>query len=117
MSKPRFKLVATFDTAAHGLTVMNSLSNQLVGKDVFEQHSLNGFLDQENGNAPTLIAEWRFNSAVDRDALKDWARNQIESHPQVKNWTQTARLSWHRCTHNDQTIENCKTTDYFEWVK
>ena len=118
MSKPRFSLYAEVDTLAHANTIKTNIQTQLVGKDIFEEHQ---FLIAEGGTVGEsiirIIAEWRFNNAVDRDALKDWAQDQIQSHPQVKNWVSKAKLVWHRCTHDEQIVENCKTTNYVEWSK
>ncbi len=115
MSKPRFKMVIVVDTLAHAITIRDSIVAQLAGKDIFEQHSL-GASTNLNGEIEG-IAEWRFNNSIDRDAIKDWIRDQVENHPQVKNWVQRAKLSWHQCTHDEAIVENCKSTNYLEWSK
>lgn len=115
MSKPRFKMVLIIDTMAHAQTIRNSIVSELVGKDIFEQHSLGASIN-ENGEIEG-VAEWRFNNDVDRDAIRTWLQNQVQNHPQVKNWVSSARLSWHRCTHDEVSPESCKATDYLEWTK
>ena len=115
MSKPRFKAVVGFDTLAHANTVKTSVATQLVGKDIFEEHRFSTFVDSDDG--PTLLGEWRFNNEVDRDSLKDWILNQIQNHPVVKSWIETARVSWHSCTHNDPVIRDCRTSSYSEWIR
>lgn len=116
MSKPRFKIVAEIDTVAHATTIKNSIIAELAGMDIFETHSLISGNSAEF-NKVFLIGEWRFNTQVDRDTLRDWAEDQIQNHPQVKVWTLAARLSWHNCTHDNQTIQNCNATNYSEWIK
>jgi hypothetical protein len=118
MSKPRFKLYAEVDTMAHANTIKNNIQNQLVGKDIFEEHSLSAFDDTSGLSGKILVvAEWRFNNAIDRDAMREWIKDQVQNHPQVKIWVSVAKLSWHRCTHDDATVENCTTTNYAEWNK
>ena len=116
MSKPRFNIILEIDTLAHANTIKNNIQSELAGKDLFEQRFFSISTDTIS-NKIILFADWRFNSAIDRDALKDWARDQIENHPNVKNWVQKAKLSWHRCTHDESLIENCEITNYFEWNK
>lgn len=116
MSKPRFKMVAYTDTLAHATTIKNSISNQLAGLDIFEQHSLVSGNDPDSG-LPGLIAEWRFNSSADRDTLRDWAKDQIQNNAQVKVWVQTATLTWHLCTHDEMVPENCSTNNFGSWSK
>jgi len=115
MSKPRFKMVLIVDTLAHAATIRNSIISELAGKDIFEEHNLSASRN-EDGNVEA-IAEWRFNNDIDRDDIKDWVRDQVENHPVVKTWVSSARLSWHRCTHDESIVENCRQTDYSEWVR
>jgi hypothetical protein len=116
MSKPRFKLVLEVDTVAHANTIKNSIVSELAGKDIFEQHLLRSGQDPETSKIG-VVADWRFNTAIDRDAMRDWAEDQIQNNPQVKVWVTSAKLSWHRCTHDDGTTESCDTTGYAEWTK
>ena len=114
MSKPRFHIYFEIDTKAHAETIKNEIQNQLIGKDIFEKHSFSTFqFDSKN----YLIGDWRFNKAIDRDAVKDWVRDQAENHPIVKTWIQNAKISWHLCTHDNPEIKDCRTTNYFEWTK
>lgn len=115
MSKPRFYLYAEVDTLAHANTIKTSIQNQLAGKDIFETHNLSAMDDVYGKHF--IVADWRFNRGIDRDALKDWAQDQIQNHPQVKVWVTSAKLSWHLCTHDDQSVQDCKTTNYSEWGK
>ena len=117
MSKPRFQVEVTFDTLAHAEQVRDWLVQQLVGEDVFEQHSLNVGVDDLGGQVPTLTADWRFNAGADRDALVTMVKDRVSNHPQVKGWVQSAKLSSHRCTHDDSVVQNCRTTDYMEWSR
>ena len=39
MSKPRINLRLKIDTLAHANTIKTNLQTQLIGKDIFEQHS------------------------------------------------------------------------------
>ena len=118
MSKPRFRLYAEVDTLAHANTIKNSITNELAGKDIFEEH---GFGVRQgdilNPNKIIVYAEWRFNTAIDRDEIREWLKDQIQNHPQVKNWVSVARLSWHRCTHDEEIVKDCRTTNYAEWNK
>mgnify|MGYP001603485113 CR=1 FL=1 len=115
MSKARTKLVAMFDTLAHAETVRTQIVTQLAGKDVFQQHALQTGVN--DAGQPFLLAGWRFNAIADRDAIRDWLRDQAQNHPVVKNWVIGARLSWHRCTHDEPTPQPCRVTDYAEFVK
>lgn len=118
MSKPRFSLYAEIDTLAHANTIKTNIQAQLVGKDIFEEHSFGiGTNDPFNPGKIILRAEWRFNNAIDRDALKDWVQDQIQNHPIVKTWVLLVRLIVHLCTHDDSEIKDCKTTNYIEWSK
>jgi len=117
MSKPRFQVEVTFDTLAHAEQVRDWLVQQLVGKDVFEQHSLGVGLDDLQGKVPTLTADWRFNLGLDRDALVAVIKDRVQHHPQVKVWVRAAKLSWHRCTHDEAVVQNCQTTDFFSWER
>lgn len=116
MSKPRFKLQAGIDTLAHATTIKTNITAELVGKDIFEEHNFSTGFDSEL-NQNMIYGEWRFNNQIDRDAIREWIKDQIQNHPVVKTWILNAKLSWHLCTHDDSTIENCKTTIYAEFVK
>jgi len=115
MGKPSFKLIATVDTLAHANTIKNSIQDELVGKDIFEEHNLSA-LRNDDGNF-SCVAEFSFNNNIDRDSIKDWIISQVRDHQVVKNWVSKARLSWHYCTHGDKEVKSCKTTGYFEWSK
>lgn len=115
MSKPRFEMNLTIDTTAHAVTIRNSILNELSGKDIFETFTLSHYTNPSG--LIVGIGDWTFNTDVDRDAIKDWVKDQVENHPQVKNWVSSAALSWHRCTHVDSVVENCKNSNYFEWLK
>lgn len=115
MSKPRLKLSAVIDTEAHADTIIGFIRNKLVGKDIFEEHNLARSVN-ESGQQE-LNFDFRFNNRVDRDDVKDWMKNQVQSHPQVKNWVQSARMSDHLCSHDDVNIKDCKLTEYMEWIR
>ena len=115
MSKPRVQLSAVVDTQAHADTIISSVRTQLVGKDVFEEHNLVRSIG-DNGEL-RVDFDFRLNNEIDRDSIKNWIRNQIQTHPQVKKWVQSAKLSWHECSHSDPVVKDCRTTDYFEWSK
>ena len=115
MSKPRIKLTAVVDTNAHADTIISLVRNQLIGKDLFDEHHLNRDIDGD-GNI-VLGFDFRFNNDMDRDSIKDWIKDQIQTHPQVKNWVQSAKISWHRCTHGDAVVKPCTETEYNIWSK
>ena len=115
MSKPRLKLSAVIDTEAHADTIIGQIRTRLVGKDIFEEHNLFRELN-ENGTVE-LVAEFRFNNRIDRDDVKTWIKNQVQTHPQVKNWVQSARVTDHICSHDDVSVKDCKTTEYIEWFR
>ena len=115
MSKPRLKIQAIIDTEAHADTIIGQIRTRLVGKDIFEEHNLSRQVD-EFGQAE-LNFDFRFNSRIDRDDVKTWIKNQVQTHPQVKNWVQSARVVDHLCTHDSLTVLDCKTTEYLEWVR
>ena len=116
MSKPRFSLYAEIDTLAHANTIKTNIQTQLAGKDLFEIHGFSTFVDILDGKNK-IFADWRFNNFIDRDALKNWAQDQIQNHPQVKVWVLKAKLSWHECSHSDLEVKNCRTTSYAEFLK
>lgn len=116
MSKPRFKLYAEVDTLAHAETIRQSLEKRIAGKDIFEQHSLAALIDSETGKN-LVIAEWRFNRRVDRDDVRDWIKDQVQNHPQVKNWVTRASVTSHLCSHDDAEVKDCRTTEFVEWTR
>ena len=109
------------DTLTHAETIYSAISNRLIGKDVFETHNL--FVGQTidttiSADSKNMVSfDFRFNGDADRDDLKDYIKDQVENHPTVKTWVISASLSWHRCTHDDPSVKNCKTTEFFEWSK
>lgn len=112
--KPRFKIQATVDTTAHANTIINSITNSLSGKSVFETHSLSVIKDEAN---TLVILDCRFNNQIDMDTVKNFIKNQITNHPQVKNWVSQASASWHECFHDEEVVTNCGQSKYFEWSK
>lgn len=116
MSKPRFKVYAEVDTLAHAETIRQNLANRAAGKDIFEEHSLAAFFDGEVGKN-VVVAEWRFNNAVDRDDVRDWIKDQVQNHPQVKNWVTRASVTSHLCTHDDAEVKDCRTTQFVDWER
>lgn len=116
MSKPRISIELEVDTIAHANTIRDAIVSRLVGKDIFEQHSLMSFFDSETSKN-MVIAEVRFNGAVDRDDVLNWVKNQVQTHPQVKVWVTRASVVSHLCSHDDEEVNNCRTTEYVEWVR
>ncbi len=110
------QLSAEIDTFTHAETIVSAISNQLIGKDLFELHSL-AVVESNDLATNTVTCDFRFTGDVDRDAVKDYILSQVRDHPQVKTWVLSANLSWHRCTHDDLSVKNCKTTEYFSWSK
>lgn len=118
MSKPRLKIYLEVDTAAHGQTIRDAIQNRLVGKDIFETHSFSfGVGNESDPNVIWGLAEFRFNSRIDRDDVLDWIKDQVQNHPQVKNWVAKATVTSHLCTHDDSEIKNCRTTEFVEWTR
>ena len=95
MGKPRVTAELTVDTPAHAQTILNAIAQQLSGRDIFRQDSL------EIATGPTgqvmVIFDCRLNLLAHRDAVRDWLRDQAENHPQVKLWILAVRLHWHDC--------------------
>ena len=87
MAKPRINLRATFDTMAHADTVKDAVALRIADKDIFESHALGTLVDEDGANA--LYFDFRFNVDAHRDDLKDYMVDQIQNHPQVKNWVQS----------------------------
>ena len=113
MSKPRISIYLEVDTVAHGQIIKNNIQQQLVGKDLFDTISFD--FGVGNDTAPNVIwgnAEFRFNNRVDRDDLKDWIKNQVQNHPQVKNWVLKARITSHLCSHDSDIVLDCTTTEF-----
>ena len=115
MSKPRLKLRAVIDTEPHADMIISSIRNKLIGKDIFEEHSLKRFKNEEDKTELSL--DFRFNSQVDRDDVKDWMKDQVHNHPQIKNWVLLAKVVEHLCSHDSSTVLDCRTTEYVEWTR
>lgn len=113
--KPRIRITLTVDTLSHATTIANSINNRLVGKDLFENHGVNAFVDENGVN--TVSAEIRFNGQADRDELKDWAKDQVQNHPQVKTWVLSASVVTHSCSHDDSDVKDCTTKDFLRWER
>lgn len=116
MSKPRISIIVYFDTLAHANTAKTALENRIAGKDVFDLSAVTAFTDDMDGRH-MLRVEGRFNSAVDRDDVLDWIRDQVDNHPQVKTWVTGYQISRHECSHDDPEVKNCRTTGYTEWKR
>ena len=113
MSKPRIKIEVVVDTIAHARTIRDAITTRLSGKDIFENHGVSAFVD-EQGNVHAT-ADVRFNGDVDRDDIVTWVKNQVQNAPQVKDWILSAKVQTHLCSHDDAEVVNCKTTDFVEW--
>lgn len=113
MSKPRISIYLEVDTVAHGQTIKTNIQNQLVGKDIFDTISFDfGIGNETDPNVIWGMAEFRFNSRIDRDSLKTWIKDQVQNHPQVKNWVLKAKITSHLCSHDDAEVKDCTTTEY-----
>src|SRR3990167_4869093 len=110
MSKPRLQLQAVIDTEAHADTIIASIRAELVGKDVFEEHSLQRSKDDHD--RVLIIFDFRFNSEIDRDSVKTCLRDQVRDHLVVKTWVRSVKLTKHQCSHDESTILDCKATDF-----
>jgi hypothetical protein len=110
MSKPRLKLLAVIDTESHADTIIAAIRAEIVGKDVFEEHSSSRGLNE--AGQVELTFDFRFNSGVDRDAVRTWLKDQVKDHPVVKTWVQSVKLTRHECSHDSITVVDCKTTNY-----
>jgi hypothetical protein len=110
MSKSRVMLTSAIDTRAHADTIISSLNTQLVGKDIFETHSLAVGTDEDG--TPILTVDIRFNKEVDRNTIRDWIREQARDNPILKRWFNKATLSTHTCTHDDRVVQSCRETEY-----
>lgn len=115
MSKPRLQLSAVIDTVAHADTIISSIQTKLVGKDIFEIHSLARSID-ELGQV-NLNFDFRFNSRIDRDDVKNWIKDQVQNHPQVKNWVQSVIVVDHLCSHDSVSVVDCTSTEYVRWER
>ena len=112
--KTRFQVNAVVDTLAHAETIRTNLETQLAGKDIFERHS---FEVSSEGGEISVHADFRFNLRADRDSVRDWIQDQLRDHPIVKTWILSVILSWHDCSHDSELVQDCKTTNYFEWKR
>ena len=116
MSKPRIKIIAEVDTLAHAQTIATAIANRVVSTDIFDQHGLVAYFDGlESKNL--VVAEFRFNNVIDRNNVLDWIKNQVQNHPQVKTWVNSATVTTHLCSHDDAEVLDCKTTEFMEWVR
>jgi hypothetical protein len=102
------------DTPVHATTVRDEIVSQLAGKNVFQQHALTSYTN-EDGQV-VVMADVRFTAVADRDAVKDWLLSQLQTMP-AKNWILAGRIAWHRCTHDDPVVQSCTLTDYGESVR
>lgn len=106
--------MADVDTFTHAETIVSAISNELIGKDVFELHNL---IANSNAGINFVTLDGRFNNSVDREAIKDYLLDQISSHPVVKTWVTRAVLQTHLCSHDNQDVQDCKTTQWWEWSR
>lgn len=97
--KERIRIEGVIDTVAHAQTIKDNVVANLAGRDIFEQHELDHYVDPDTGNV-WFRAELRFNGSFDRGDFRDWIRDQIETHPQVKTWFLGARITTHQCVHD-----------------
>lgn len=115
MSKPRINFNLKIDTTAHANTLKTNIENRLSGMDFFENEGVK-LSSGESKNI--LFFEARLNKRIERDELKDWIIDQIQNHPQVKNWILPgSKIVVHFCSHDDLTIKDCKTTEYEEFIR
>jgi len=117
VSKPRLQLEAVIDTEAHADTIISNIRTRLAGKDIFEEHNLSRYVDELDGGKIKLSFDFRFNARLDRDDVKDWIKNQVQTHPQVKLWIQSVVVTEHLCSHDDAEVKDCKTTEYLRWER
>ena len=103
------------DTVAHAQTIRNAVQAELAGKDLFENHNLNAFVDEEGQVHATF--DFSFNSRVDRDTITTWIKDQVSTHPTVKDWVLSAKVVTHLCSHWDEVVRPCTETEYVVWEK
>ena len=116
--KPRIRLYLEVDTVAHGLTIKNAIQNKIAGKDIFEIHGFDfGVGNMSDPNVVWGYLEVRFNSQTDFEEVRDWIKDQVQNHPQIKVWVTKAIVTTHTCTHDDPEVKDCKTTNYLEWER
>ncbi len=114
MSKSRVNITLEVDTLAHATTIANAIDTRLSGKDIFENHGVSAYLDRLS-QSNLVSVDLRFNARLDRDDVVDWAKDQVRNHPQIKNWVLSASVTSHLCSHDDEEVKDCKTTEYVEW--
>lgn len=105
--KPRLTLTLWVDTQAHADTVVNSVQNQLSGKDIHELHRLDTRVDLDG--SILVQADIRFNGSIDRDAVRDWIRDQL-TNTAARNWVYRVRVLWHLCGHDESPPVSCRET-------
>lgn len=112
MSRPRLKLWFLVDTQAHAATIVNAITTEINVRPKFS-------LDHAPSSGPSLDeVGWevsfdvRLLDKVTRQAILTWIKNQVQDHPQVKTWIKRARLSTHLCTHDDEQVLPCNTTEF-----
>jgi hypothetical protein len=115
MAKPRLRVQAVIDTEAHADAIVTNIRAELTGKDIFEEHNLQRFVNDDGQFE--LVGEWRFNRDVDRDNLANWLKQQVRDHLIVKTWVQSVRLTSHLCTHDDADVRDCSTTELVRWER
>jgi hypothetical protein len=112
MSKPRVKLLATVDNAAHATTIRDGVVANLVGKDVFE--SANVSFQRSNRGGVELVVDVRFNNDSDRDSIRDWILSQVRDTVPTRNWVSAGRLEYHLCSHDNAIVQPCTAITVWE---
>ena len=111
--KARVQLWGIIDTVAHAQTVKQAVTDELVGKDIFELHDLDWTVLEDSSVEFTFDA--RFNTDLDRNAIVTWIRNQLAEHPTVKTWFLELKVWWHTCDHDNAEPDGCSDATLTRW--
>lgn len=118
MSKFRIMADAVVDTESHANTLLTQAQNRYAGKDIFEVHSSQVVVGDENDSSTVhLLLDIRFNSQLDRDDLKAYIETEILNKAPQKNWVDSLKGNIHDCTHSDTIVKDCTTTNFEAWGK
>jgi len=111
---PRLQVEILLDTAAHAATVRDSLSAQAASRPRhggrFE--AAPAVEADEAGRGHVVRLDVRYPARGDRDAVRDWVRQQLDEHPVVKGWIRGIVVSTHLCTHDEERPGPCSESEH-----
>ena len=111
MSKWRLTLNARFPTQAVADQAKALLDSTVVSGSLFKVDRTTVFMDDED--RVWLLVDARYTTEVARNLRRTAVTSLVSTNP-ILSQRLEATLSWHRCTHDDLSVKDCRTTEYAE---